>query len=194
VNSEISFEALRRVQLEEKKSPGLMQLGDDFYSCYNAFLREQEERLRKEFSLEAASTHESTRRVLRDVWYRRQNKLSAKALLDARAGERNCEGLACEEQRLYNALLTLFREGEASFLQGTGPAVGNGAEKEKPAAAEAARFRMLVDLPQFVGPDGQSHGPFKADEIVELPASAASLLEKRGAAQALTQTALVPQA
>jgi DNA replication initiation complex subunit (GINS family) len=188
---EVSYEALRRVQLEEKRSPGLTPLGEDFYERYAAHLRDQQGRLHQDFNLDAASAYESMRRVLRDVWERRQHKIAVKALLDARAREPRAEGLAREEQRLYNALHTLYSQGDASFLNGMGPA----AEPE-PAPAEAkgpdrARVRLLADLPAFEGPDGASHGPFRADEEIDLPPAVAALLEKRGAARA-AQSALAP--
>lgn len=180
---EISFEALRKVQLEEKRSPSLTLLSDDFYSKYTGLMHQQEGQLRQGFSLEAASVHESTRRVLRDVWERRQQKLALKALQDAKGGQTNAQGLATEEQHLYNALYTLFVQGENVFAQrGVGP------ELTEPAKEILASMlvRVLTDLPAFVGPDGQSHGPFRADQVVELPSEVATLLQRRGAATAVS--------
>lgn len=187
---EVSFEALRRVQLGEKRSPMLTQLSDDFYSRYSAFIREQQAELQKGFSLEAASVCESTRMVLKDVWHRRQHKLAVKALADAHSGEAKADGLAAEEQRLYNALFTLFQQGEAVLSEAASSTVECGKAEEADNSPEAARVRVLADLPAFVGPDGQSHGPFKAGEVAALPPAAAALLQRRGAAEQLAQAAV----
>lgn len=190
---EVSFEALRRAQLEEKRSPTLAPLPEDFYGRYSALMREHQARLHAQFSLEAASVHESMRRVLRDVWERRQHKLAVKAITDARSGNSSLEGLCAEEQRLYNAILTLLKKGDVEFTQSMGSNTAAPQTAAQPAAEVTitapieqgvlTRVKTLADLPAFVGPDGQSFGPFRAGAEVDLPANTANLLQKRGAAQ-----------
>ncbi len=47
------------------------------------------------------------------------------------------------------------------------------------------RVRIMNDLPKFLGQDKNIYGPFKKDDLVELPASLTNILLKKGRAELL---------
>lgn len=173
--AEASFEALRKVQLHEKHNAQLTELEEDFFECYRILLHQMRDRVRKDFSIEAASALEGMQRLLGEVMRRREQKIFLKALRDFHAGEVNSSGLAREEKEVYNSIVNLLAEYEARQLGSVMPA----AQEEK---SDLVSVLLLADLPAFVGSRGQL-GPFSAKQKTQLPREDARLLIEKGMAQ-----------
>jgi DNA replication initiation complex subunit (GINS family) len=169
--TEASFEALRKVQLQEKHESQLAELEEDFFEKYRSLIELQRERLRKDFSLEAATSFENLRRLLAEVTRKREQKLFLKALRDFHAGEVSGEGLAREERELYNSLVRLLSEYEARAMQQSSASAAKEVDK---------RVRFSSDVPAFVGASGAKIGPFAAGQVAPLPATDAKLLLEQG--------------
>lgn len=173
--AEASFEALRKVQLHEKNYPSLAPLEQDFFEKYRVLLLQQRERLRADFSLEAASLLEGIQRLLNEVMRMREQKIFLKALRDFHAGTVSGDGLAAEERETYSALVKMLSEYGQKLLGDAGAS--------KPAAKpDAVVVRILADLPAFVGASGQL-GPFAAGNRASLAREDARLLVEQGVAQ-----------
>jgi DNA replication initiation complex subunit (GINS family) len=58
-------------------------------------------------------------------------------------------------------------------------------EEEKPEESklETVSVRIIKAIPEIVGADSKSYGPFKEDDIVELPTENAEILIKHGVAE-----------
>ncbi|MCX6767823.1 MAG: hypothetical protein NTY90_03800 [Candidatus Micrarchaeota archaeon] len=185
---ELSFEALRRIQLQEKHNATLTIVDDVFYDAYASFLSQQADRLRQNFSLDEVRVYENTQKILHEIIEKRQQKILLKAFRDLRTGEVTSEGLAKQERELYIELLKLLQSHEAalnSAFAGEKSMQEKTAEKEK----DAVTVKILVDLPAFVWTDSQQVGPFSASQVVELRREEAELLIKRNAAEAVQKTA-----
>ena len=151
--TQVSFEALRRVQLAEKTGPGLTPIEEDFYDSYRGLVAEQRQRLTAEFSLEGANAYESTRKILLDIVRRREQKILLRAMHDYEAGTIGGEGLAAEEKGLYKSLITLISAYRPAMVGE--PASRTVAEKTAVAPpASTVQVRLLVDVPRFVGISG----------------------------------------
>ena len=171
--TEASFEALRKVQLQEKHESAISALDDDFFVKYRSLIDAQRDRLRKDFSLDAATSLENLRRLLSEVARKREQKLFLKALRDFHAGQVGGEGLSREERELYNSLIRLLSEYEAAVIKAE--------QSASPQAQKAERkVRFTTDVPAFVGSSGASLGPFASGSVASLPADDAELLIEQG--------------
>ncbi len=177
---ESSFEALRRIQLQEKHNATLTVVDEAFYEAYAAFLIRQAEKLRQSFSLDEVKVYENTQKILKEVIERRQQKILLKAFRDLKVGEVTSEGLARQEKELYIELLKLLQAHEATLNSAF---AGEKTVQEKPEEKNTVTVRILVDLPAFIGVDYQTLGPFTASQVVELKKEEAELLIKRNAAE-----------
>jgi hypothetical protein len=182
--TQVSFEALRRVQLAEKTSPSLSPLEEDFYESYRGLVAQMQQRLTADFSLEGANSYESTRKILADIIRRREQKILLRAMHDFESGTIGGEGLASEEKGLYKSLITLISAYRPSMAGQPAPSVSQ-QQSANGAQVGAILVRMLVDVPRFVGTSGPV-GPLQAGSTVQLSSEDAQLLLSQGAAQKAT--------
>ena len=170
---EVGYDALRKVQLQERNFASLSKIEDDFYDRYVSFLKELRLRLEKEFSLESAKALENSQRVLKDVFEQRKHKLFFKAFRDLKNNAVDSTGLARQEKELYNSLITLLNAFDSLL-------------SEKPVSADLPKktvsVEFLVDLPEIASVDSNNPmGPFQKGQQFDLSEKQASLLAKRGA-------------
>lgn len=174
---ELSFEGLRKIALSEKQSSFLTKLDEGFYSNYQEYLSSQEKSLEKNFSLDSVTVLENSRRVLKDIIKRREQKIFLKALNDYYSSSVDSLGLAAQEKDLYSSIISLLVEHDSKTSFSNNSAAAKPAQKDK-----VIKLKILVNLPQFVG-ETQTIGPFKENQLVELPAIDAELLLARDVAQ-----------
>lgn len=173
---EVSFDALRKIQLQERNYAALVPLEEDFFDAYRSHVEAQRKSLHESFSLDAASAYEGTRKLLSEVVSRRQQKIFLKALRDFHSGTVSGSGLAKEEKELYNSLVKLLGS-YGSKLFGS-----FAAENAAETASDVVKVQLLAEVPQFVGISGLI-GPFGANQIASLPKEDAKLLVSQGVAQ-----------
>ena len=174
--AELSYGALRKAQLEERSDPGnLKRLPPDYFDAYSAYLKRMRECLSGEYSLEDARAFENSALVFNGLFESRKKKIVLKALKEAANGSLDGEGLTSQERDFYGRLVEIFRDydGERAVASC----------KPAQAAAGSESIRILMDLPQFVGSDNASYGPYARGQEVELPEKIAAFLYKRNAAE-----------
>lgn len=165
---ETSFDALRSVQMQERHSPALVRLEDDFYSRYSAWLSEMDAQVKRSFSLEGAYILENARRALSDLFELRKQKLFFKALKDFRKGAVSSTGLSGQEKELYTRLITLLSQYQLAL------------DPSLHASENDVSVELLCDVPAFVGFDAQTYGPFKTGQSTRLPKKQADFLASKG--------------
>ncbi len=170
---ETSYDALRQVQMQERHSPQLAKLEDDFYLRYAAWVAEMEESLKKSFSLDGAKVLENSKGVLSELFELRKQKIFFKALKDFRKGTVSSTGLSGQEKELYTGLVTLLSQ----YQLATQPAA---------TPPQDAEVEVVSDVPAFVGFDAQPYGPFKAGQKATLPRKQAEFLERKGVVKVIT--------
>jgi DNA replication initiation complex subunit (GINS family) len=178
--AELTYDELRRLQRKEMASASLVPLPGEFYSEAEMMLKRHEDRLRQDFSLQLAREYENTLKIIRDIYSRREGKILLRAMRSARTGE-EVDGLASEEKTLLSSVVTLLEKNRERFERRLS------AKNEGKAAADAdegkgLRLKLLMDLPEFVGLDGNTYGPFKPGTEAVFPEDEAQRLLRRGAA------------
>ena len=163
---EVSYDALRRVLLEERKAGGLQQLDDGFYSSYREHLRKLRLAAGDAAGIKA---FDDMARALKELSWLRLNKITLKALRDSQKGVLDGGGLAAEEKGFYTEAVDIMQKlGECA---------------ECAPAGKKRRLRAKAEIPAFAGQDGSGFGPFQKGEILDIPEDAGSLLLKRGLAE-----------
>jgi len=179
----LTYEALREVQRNERKSEKLTDLKPDFYRSIESYLKRIEKTGTSDVELRNA------RSILQDVKERRERKVMNQALLVARTGTKvDTNTMTTKEKTFYSKIITALCEYRDVKI----PSVKKkNAKKEPKKSAEKKnedvvtyiKVKILEELPEIVGSDLESYGPFKAGDIVKLPSENAQIFMEKGKAE-----------
>lgn len=189
--TEISYDALRKIQMQERNFGALSTLDEDFYERYNLWIAEQKRLLHSQFSIETLKAYENAKKIIEEISAKREQKIVLKALKDLRSNSIDSSGLSKEEKSFYLKMLSDARDFEQSVILF--------AEKkqelrktdlkdelrpvEKSVSEKLATIKILVSMSKFVAPDGATYGPFEPSQIVNIDKEIADILVRKGAAQ-----------
>ncbi|MCD6465332.1 DNA replication complex GINS family protein [Candidatus Bathyarchaeota archaeon] len=171
------FEAWKK----EKETPDLQQLPKDFYARLADYMRRirEERRMMDEESIRGKllrKEEENVRKMITDLIRTRYEKISQ---IIAKREIAPLTALTEEEESLYNGLSSHVEAYNAllkDILQG---------QKPKIRLVKTRGFmvvRILKEIPQIVGSDMKTYGPFKPEDVASLPEENAKALIKQGAA------------
>ncbi|NUN11461.1 DNA replication complex GINS family protein [Candidatus Micrarchaeota archaeon] len=162
-----SYDELRKFLVQERHSSSVQAVKEDFFTAYEQILEEKKKNIATKFSIEEARAIDSLQRLIQDLRKQRLYKILFKALRDCESSSISGEGLTTQEKELYNELIRLISE----YLK------VSVAEKKK--STGVVKAKIASSIPEFVGFDGKTYGPFTEGEHVELPEEIASFLAKR---------------
>jgi len=161
----ISYADLERAYRLERGTPTLQKLRDGFY----------EDARRLASMPEAADYRENISQYIREIYCLRANKIIHYAGR-ASAESKPPDNILQDELMLYDRILECVAENRAYVL-----------ERPLEAAAESrvkmVRVRLKKAIPAIVGSDSKEYGPFKEDDVADLPDESAKLLLSRGFAE-----------
>ena len=179
--AELTYDELRRLQRKELGSASLVPLPENFYGEVDALLGKLEAKLKESFSLELAREYENTLKIIRDIYSRREGKILLRAMRSARTGE-EIDGLASEEKALLSSVATLLEKNNERFEHRLTHKKAQAPEQAVDEIDGRVKLKLLMDLPEFVGLDGNTYGPFKNGAETVLIQDEAHRLIRRGAA------------
>jgi len=166
----ISFEYLRKILNEEKKSQNLTKIPDDFYETVRMYI-EGKKKLAKEKKDEIELRN--IERIVENIFNLRERKIINFAIMAARAGVQP-SNLTSEERQFFQKVFETLKERRV-ILDKIKSALEGEVKKE---------VEILVvfkqDFPAFVGIDGQTYGPFKKGDIAKLPEENRKILVSKG--------------
>lgn len=166
----VSFEYLRKILNEEKKSQNLTKIPDDFYETVRMYI-EGKKKLAKEKKDEIELRN--IERIVENIFNLRERKIINFAIMAARAGVQP-SNLTSEEKQFFQKVFETLKE-RRIILDKIKSALEGEVKKE---------VEILVvfkqDFPAFVGIDGQTYGPFKKGDIAKLPEENRKILASKG--------------
>jgi DNA replication initiation complex subunit (GINS family) len=166
----ISFEYLRKILNEEKKSQNLTKIPDDFYETVRMYI-EGKKKLAKEKKDEIELRN--IERIVENIFNLRERKIINFAIMAARAGVQP-SNLTSEERQFFQKVFETLKE-RRIILDKIKSALEGEVKK---------KVEILVvfkqDFPAFVGIDGQTYGPFKKGDIAKLPEENRKILASKG--------------
>ena len=170
----ITFELIRKTQLEEQKVSTLTRLPTNFFGAVSNYL-EQKKKLVMGDDRKGSLEIKTIERLVEDIFNRRERKILNAAIINARSGIPP-ENLDEGEKPFYNSIVSLVRNRRQDLLK-------NLLSGQHEQAAPTVVFRE--DIPQFVGTDEQTYGPFKKGDTAKLPEENMKILLERGVVEEL---------
>src|SRR3989344_2764925 len=208
----ITYESLYELLRNEKSEKDLQKIDPNFFQAVIKYLEEKEAILESQknkdslFSKESEKTQkqlENIRKILREIYEKRESKIVQYGLLSSRFNDDTPGNMHDEEVKFYNELkniLNKYRKGilsnliskklpavEKSFLEKAPPKTEsleeNKAIEIKETENKIKMVRFLQAVPQFIGDDLILYGPFENEDIASLPKDIANLLFKKNRAE-----------
>ncbi|MBI2040713.1 MAG: hypothetical protein HYT16_01300 [DPANN group archaeon] len=137
---------------------------------------------------------ENARRALKDFYERREKKIISRAQFAARTNFKlkDTTNMRPAEEKFYSTILAglevFEKEFYAQFTKKIGDAIPASDPQTAPALATADTqlilrvIKFLDNIPELVGPDLKTYGPFAAEQTASVPEEIAVLLVKQGKA------------
>lgn len=201
-NTIITYETLYELLRREKSRPEIQQLDDDFYRKLTKYQQEKrdilESQRKKESiftSLEIQKTSkqiENILRIMRELYEKRESKIIKAAMIHSKNNihPKERENMLLEEKQFYDSILeTLdtYRDGILkNLISGNLPNIDNkpkGLKTEIEVKKKSKGIIFTELVPQFVGLDLNTYGPYEKEDSEDLPEEVANLLIKRGVAK-----------
>jgi DNA replication factor GINS len=160
----ITYELIRKIQREEQRDTKPTKLPENFFEAVAQYI-EKKLKTEKKSGLEI----KNVMRLIEDIFNRRERKILNLAIIGARTNIPP-ENLLEEEKVFYDQLVNLIKKRREEKL-------------EKILRGEKKEFATVVvfkeDVPQFVGVDEKTYGPFKKGDIAKLPEENVKILLAR---------------
>lgn len=169
----ITFELIRKIQIEEQKSTTLTKLPTNFSHAVMNYL-EQKRQLATSDDRKGGLEVKTIERLVEDIFDRRERKILNATIISARSGLPP-ENITEEEKQFYNVILTQIKNRRQSLLKNL---FSGKSENEN-------MVTFKEDTPQFVGIDEQTYGPFKKGDTAKLPEENMRVLLDRGIVEQL---------
>lgn len=196
-NKIITFDALYEKLRLEKYRAELQKLEKDFFEKVITYLNEKREVLETQKEKESIFSSqniqktekqlENTYKILKELYEKRESKIVQLALFCSRSecGLKDKSALSEEELVLFEEILfklNLFRNSILkNLLEGKLPEIRDEPKRlkiEEKTNQKNKLVRLIQAVPQFVGNDMKTYGPFDKEEIVNLPLKVSEVLIK----------------
>lgn len=165
----ITFELIRKIQLDEQKLPTLTRLPTNFFNAVSNYL-DQKKKIDVGDDRKGTLEIRNIERLVEDIFNRRERKMINAAIIAARSGlppENLCE----EERPFYNSVVSLIKNRRIDLLKNL---LTGKAEEIMPTVV------FKEDTPAFLGIDEKTYGPFKKGDTAILPPDNMKILLERG--------------
>lgn len=193
----ITIETLFELLRLEKGRDELQELSPNFQADVAAYIAEKEELLKatdqQPANQERVRTQlESIRRIVRELYEKREKKIMLMALNKSRTGSDiiDTSKVLDDENSLFEALLEVLDKHRNSLLK---PMLEGSQQTHNPDPEPAPEepqkdtklIRFTKPVPKFVGPQLEVYGPFEEEDMASLPAKIADLLIRKGRAASM---------
>ncbi|MAG78112.1 hypothetical protein CL616_01975 [archaeon] len=189
----ITYENLYELLRREKYRTELQKMEPLFYKNVIKYLNEKEailESQSKKDSIFASTELEKTRiqlknirKILKEVYEKRESKIIKAALFASRSNmAQDTSMMLPEELAFYKELSSTFSNYKENILikllQNQLPSIKLPEQKDlkTPDKTDTLAIKVIQDIPEFVGPDMETYGPFETGEIIHITAKIAEML------------------
>lgn len=202
---EINYKTLRKIQQMEKSSPVLSSIPPDFYIALSQFFKILNERLEKEENSQKKLLLEeeiqNTKKIALNIYEQREKKIILAAVSKARSGEPDLKNMIEAEKNLFDSVLSLMIKAREEFLEKekNDDSKSKNLEEEKkekekkileekPEKNEIIKknekpiIRVIQDVPEFIGTDGNTYN-LRKNDILSIPQEMSTMLIKKGVAE-----------
>lgn len=176
----LTYDELRMIEREERDSKKLFELGDDFLDRYKAYIADKQRVLDKsDDNIIAKKVKERTKQELfnarnsfKSIFELRARKIFNQVMVDLRMGVNpEFKGLLSSEKRVYSSVKELLKKHFNQLVKGKLKKVDASPQIKD----DNVLVRFVEDFPEFAWKD-LTLGPFKVEDVANLPQEAAKLL------------------
>jgi len=194
---EINYSRLRNLyRLEKQSQTRLTRVEPDFYDLLKKYIDEEKkevERAWREQDIQRLVLFANLVKLINDIISIRQRKIVTLALASMFDEAWEPENLVGWEKDLYRDVVDTVRRYRDRALADVGLAEGVDAPAEEEPTGErfeekrlkTVRVKILKAVPEFVGTDFKTYGPYAAGETAELPEEIADILLVRNLAEVI---------
>jgi len=178
---DLDYKKLRDLAREERASPGLVRLPEDFHSSIESFLTSKFSEMESSRSVMQMREFENATAIIRELSSIRQQKILFKAIRNG--GVHGSTGeMTREEHELYDRFCSVIEEEKGrldSLLQRFESKKITPQATAQPDAEQGImlkKVRFTKDVLAFRGKNNETFGPYKTGEEGALPATEAEWL------------------
>jgi len=170
----ITYADIQRIFRNEGNTPTLEEIPGDFYGQVSVLLSQVEPEHRKHIS-----------KLAGEIYAKRRNKIMLHALRIC-DGDRMPANAIPVEKEFYLQAVDLLKNHSNKILS---EKLEEKLEELAKVEEKKVKVRILKPMPAIVGSDLNNYGPFKEDDVFELPETNAVLLIKQRLAEEFVETA-----
>jgi len=166
----ISYEMIRKIEREEMSNPKLAKLPENFYENVMEYIRVKKKAERE--GRKIVTELRNVERLVRAIFLKREKKI-VDAALKFFDGNIVPENMSEEEKKFFENILTLLKERREKILK-------------KILEGKTEKVKLVIfkeNVPEFVGTDEKTYGPFKKGDVAKLPEEIMKLLIEQGVAE-----------
>jgi hypothetical protein len=187
----LTYENLFELVMREKGREELQKLDSTIYEDILGYLSQKKE-LSKSSEMAEANEHlfqqlRNIRRLIRELYERREKKIITLALIRSRTGSDaiDLSALLEPERMLFLSLVEKLDTTRSGII---GCLISDQARAQIPKPIElpvpvieetTCSIKFLSEVPKFIGKELEVYGPFDKDDVKELPKELADLLVAR---------------
>lgn len=192
----ITYETIYEILRLEKTRVELQKLDPNFFENTLNYLKEKQSLLNSQKSkpelfevnevLKTQKQIENIKRMLKELYERRENKILQLATLASRSSDKSIPSLLEEEKELYKQVLKVLNSGRKNILnnlislkQPQKPEIFQQETKSFKKQKLNKVIRFIQPVPKFLDTDLTELGPFEEEDIANLPLEIADLLIKK---------------
>ena len=183
----VTYEGIYDILRKEKIYPELQKIPENFLLDVTTYLVEKSSILESQKQKDSifaeretektARQLENIKKMLKELYERRENKIVKLALIASKSGPINTASMIKEEKEMYGALvenLNFYRENILKKMLKREPIL----LKTREEGEDLKSVRFINPVPEFIGTDKKKYGPFEEKNTASLPYDVAELLIK----------------
>ncbi|MBL7056568.1 hypothetical protein ISS07_06660 [Candidatus Woesearchaeota archaeon] len=216
INKEINvtYETLFEILKRERDSTEVQKVDPNFFEQFISYINEKKSVMLKEDALfsdeERKKTEtqiENAKRIVKEIYERREKKLMSMALLRSRTKSNiiDTSTFLEHEKKLFDESVKVLDEFRIKVIENvlrgdvpTNVVLENKTKPEEPVKEEVKEepkeekstklVRFLNAVPKFVGPELEEYGPFEEEDMANLPAEIVNLLIEKGKVEEINES------
>jgi len=184
----LSYEDLRRIYRLEKSTSKLVNVDDDFYNALYEFLENEKKRYLeslKDFSDADVKAFANLKRMVQELLSLREKKLLNMALLASRLESYEIPKIPPVEKEMFQNILKILEKHNKLLDEVFSPTLKETQKKENK-KLDTIKIKICADIPKFLGQDMKEYGPFKNNDVVQLPYNIANILIEKKLAEVIS--------
>ncbi|MDN5358310.1 MAG: replication factor [Candidatus Diapherotrites archaeon] len=173
-------------RLEKQSRTRLTPLEPDFYRLLREYIEGEKKEVDlawQEQDIQRLVLFANLVKLVNDIIAIRQRKIVSLALASMFDEAWEPENLVGWEKDLYRDVVETVRKYRDSALVFVGLKEEEGKKEEEEKRLKTVRVKILKAIPEFIGTDYKTYGPYAAGEIAELPQEIADILLVRNLAE-----------